>query len=589
MAEKIFALDIGTRTVVGLVAEQRDNTLHVEAMEILEHETRSMLDGAVHDIEEVAKVVAKIKNNLQVKVGLEFNKAGVALAGRALQTLSNKIEKVLSITEEITPAQVRNLELEAVSNLLQQLPAMSDFHCVGYSVVYQELDGLRLRNLVGQRGAKVSIEVIATFLPRSVIDSMFAVLKKVDLEPISVTLEPIAAISVIIPSDMRRLNLALVDIGAGTSDIAITRDGSVTAYGMVPEAGDEITESLCEKYLLEFAEGERLKKALTPVSRSDEVRVENIMGAKKKINRNEALSFLEQPVKTLADHIAKEIIKLNGSVPQAVVLVGGGSLTPLLREKLAEVLKIPLDNVGIRGPEKISNLVDETGMITTPDMITPIGIASISSRLKGLKFIHIFLNNKKIQLLEVEQSLDVLSALVAAGIDAKRMYGRPGLGISYEFEGQIYHVKGSLGSSAKITLNEIETNLEEKIKDGDIISFTPADPGEDAVVKVTDLGFETVEKISVKVNDQIIDIEIGRHDILVNGRIADIEDYVQDRSKIELRPRPMGPVFLSQIFKYININPEELKGKRLEMRLNGEPAGFTTPLVHGAEVFVGFN
>jgi cell division ATPase FtsA len=569
-------------------------------MEMLEHETRSMLDGAVHDIEEVAKVVAAVKHNLQVKTSEEYKKVGVALAGRALQTLSNKIEKEISITEEITSDQVRNLELEAVGKLLQQLPTMSDFHCVGYSVVYQELDGVRLRNLVGQRGAKVAIEVIATFLPRTVIDSLFAVLKKVELEPISVTLEPIAAISVIIPQDMRQLNLALVDIGAGTSDIAITRDGSVVAYGMVPEAGDEITEALCGKYLLEFSEGERLKKNVEETFRfphkghgslktSAAVSVENIMGVKKEIIYGEVLEFLEQPVKTLAENIAREIIDLNGSVPQAVVCVGGGSLTPLLQEKLAELLNISEENVGIRGPEKILNLHDETGRLTTPDMVTPIGIASISSKLKGLKFIHAYVNNKEVQLLEVEQSIDVLSALVAAGIDATRMYGRPGLGISYEFEGQIYHVKGGLGSPAKILLNGKEAGLKEYIKNEDIIQFVPADSGEDAIVKIKDLGFETIEKISVKVNDQIIDIEIGRTDILVNGRIVDLEDYVPDRAKIELRPHPIGPVFLSQIFKYINVNPEELKGKRLNLLLNFEPAGFNTPLVHGSEVSIGFN
>lgn len=64
----------------------------------------------------------------------------------------------------------------------------------------------------------------------------------------ALTLEPIAAIQVLIPKSMRRLNVALVDIGAGTSDIAITNEGTVTAYGMVPKAGDEITESVSEKF-----------------------------------------------------------------------------------------------------------------------------------------------------------------------------------------------------------------------------------------------------------------------------------------------------------------------------------------------------
>ena len=59
------------------------------------------------------------------------------------------------------------------------------------------------------------------------------------------TLEPIAAINVAIPENYRMLNIALVDVGAGTSDISITRDGSIIAYGMIPHAGDELTAHIC--------------------------------------------------------------------------------------------------------------------------------------------------------------------------------------------------------------------------------------------------------------------------------------------------------------------------------------------------------
>ncbi len=77
------------------------------------------------------------------------------------------------------------------------------------------------------------------------------------------TLEPIAAINVLIPSSMRRLNVALVDIGAGTSDIAITDENTVTAYGMVPIAGDEVTEAISDHFLLDFPDAERVKKELS--------------------------------------------------------------------------------------------------------------------------------------------------------------------------------------------------------------------------------------------------------------------------------------------------------------------------------------
>ena len=93
------------------------------------------------------------------------------------------------------------------------------------------------------------------------MESLLSALKRANLEMEALTLEPIAAINVLIPPTMRRLNVALVDIGAGTSDIAITDYGTVVAYGMVPNAGDEITEALSDLYLLDFHQAEKAKRA----------------------------------------------------------------------------------------------------------------------------------------------------------------------------------------------------------------------------------------------------------------------------------------------------------------------------------------
>jgi len=78
-----------------------------------------------------------------------------------------------------------------------------------------------MNSLIHHRGSEIGAEVIATFLPRSVVDSLYSVLKNCGLIMKTLTLEPIAALNVVIPPNMRNLNLALVDIGAGTSDIAL--------------------------------------------------------------------------------------------------------------------------------------------------------------------------------------------------------------------------------------------------------------------------------------------------------------------------------------------------------------------------------
>ena len=132
----------------------------------------------------------------------------------------------------------------------------------------------------------------------------------------ALTLEPIAAINVLIPPTMRHLNLVLVDIGAGTSDVAITKNGSVIAYGMVPVAGDEITEALSQKFLLDFNVAEEVKRKATMGETS---KFNDILGGTHNLTAREIVASISENIANLAGAIAKTVYDLNGGeIPQAV-------------------------------------------------------------------------------------------------------------------------------------------------------------------------------------------------------------------------------------------------------------------------------
>ncbi len=89
------------------------------------------------------------------------------------------------------------------------------------------------------------------------MDGLYSAVGQAKMTVANMTLEPIAAINVAIPENFRMLNIALVDVGAGTSDISITREGSIIAYGMIPYAGDELTELIVQQYLVDFQTAEK--------------------------------------------------------------------------------------------------------------------------------------------------------------------------------------------------------------------------------------------------------------------------------------------------------------------------------------------
>jgi cell division protein FtsA len=561
MKEEIFALDIGTRKVMGIVARRGEDCLEILDVEMMEHPARPMFDGQIHSIDEVAKTVKKIKEKLELRLGKKLDKAGVAVAGRNLITYKSNALRDFVQPEEVTAELIRTLELEAVDKISSDSGKdLSEFYCVGYSPVYYQLDNNRISSPEGHRAKSVAIEVIVTFLPRIVLDSIFAVLRKARIEAINLTLEPIAAMNAIIPLEMRRLNIILVDIGAGTSDIAISRDGVVFAYGMVPEAGDEITEAISHQLLVDFSTAEKIKRALDT---SDQVEYEDIWSRKHRINTKDAKFLLADAVKKLGGSIAKTGLELNGSAPSAIVLVGGGALTTSLIDELALSFNMARDKIGIRLPAMISVLKDSSKKLIGPEAVTPIGIAMMTDKSEGLRFIEVEVNKEKVILLDFSQKKDILGALTFSGaINGKRLYPRPGLALTFKLNGELKIIKGTFGSQAKISLNGSPVSgLSEKINHGDKIEFEEAINGRDAKASVEDL--VKLEPIGISFNNEPRQYY---SEILVDGCAVLRSAEVLDRANIEIKP-----LLARDVLKFENVNLETLSERQVLINIDGVP------------------
>jgi len=578
MNREIFALDIGTRKVMGIVARQTDEEFEIIDAEMVEHASRPMFDGQIHSIEEVSYAVKKIKGALELRLNKKLNHVGVAVAGRNLLTLTSVVTREFAVHEEITTEIVKDLELEAVHKIIiDSSRDLHDFYCVGYSPVYYELNGSRIASLIGHKASRVSAEVIVTFLPRIVLDSMFSVLKRCGLEATNITLEPIAAINAIVPPEMRTLNIILVDIGAGTSDLALTKGGTIFAYGMVPVAGDEITEAISEHFLVDFSTAEKIKRS---VSEKPEIECEDIWGRKRIILSSSIYEVITPAVYKLASSVAVTGKELNGGIPQAVVAVGGGSLTPYLVESLAKNFGLPLDRVGIRLPEAIKKLNDRTGKLSGPESVTPLGIAFMTTRSQGLRFIEVTVNRKRFTLLDFEQKKDVMGALTVSGvINRKKLYPRPGMALSVEINGELKIFKGTLGEPAKILRNgKPVESLSDRIEDKDVIEFVEAIDGKDASVTVKSA--TALEAVTLVVNGQPTPV-FPR--VMMNDVPVDLDMSVSDRAHIQVMQLTAYDAVSSlnvrhegfserQILVNINGVPNILTQSNFSLRVNNQPA-----------------
>lgn len=531
--KRVFALDIGTRKIVGLVLEKVDSIYQVIDLEMLEHTTRAMMDGQIHDVEAVAVTIAQIKNALENRLGVKLKSAAVAAAGRALKTSRGECQKSRQVLSEIGSEEVKALEIEAVQQAQYKLAQeeidskeRNHYFCVGYSVISYMLEDHPIGSLVGQVGSEVAVEVIATFLPRVVVDSLFSSLKRAGLEVESLTLEPIAALAVAIPPGMRLLNLALVDIGAGTSDIALVRDGNIFSYAMVPIAGDELTEHLATYYLLDFATAEKAKRSLGEL---EQVELSDILGNNLSVPSQEMLQQMQPLIDDMTFKIAESILSLNQKTPDAVVCVGGGSMTPSLTASLAGKLGIPANRVGIRTVQNIDYIITDSDFLKGAQGITPLGIAYNYFTIPPIPFIKVTVNGRETALWNTGE-LNVTAALLSSGISLSNIFGKPGMGKTIEVNGTVKVIKGSLGTAPLIQVNGEMASLETSLQDGDSITFKPGQDGEEAHITGRDL--VPAIKGQVRVNGEVFDMQPV---IIINGETCDPDKEIPDRARVEFR------------------------------------------------------
>ena len=585
--EHIFSLDIGTRSVIGIVAERdAEGRLHILDTERQEHKTRAMLDGQIHDVPQVAAVIDTVKKALAKRTG-PLHHAAVAAAGRALYTMT--AEASLEVNGIITAEQERALDfsgVQAAQTRLASSRTIEDptlYYCVGYSTIKYTLDGNQLKTLVGQRGKTAVATVIATFLPRQVIDSMQSALHEAKLDMRALTLEPIAAINVLIPPTMRHLNLVLVDIGAGTSDVAITKNGSVIAYGMVPLAGDEITEAISQKYLLDFNVAEQLKR---DAANGKDVHFSDILGMSYDLTPTDIIDPILPAIQNLAAAIAKQIMELNGTAPQAIMLVGGGSLTPYLPKLVAEALDMPEGRVAVRRPDTIEGIDLIPDELHSPDAVTPLGILKIAS-INTLHFLSVYVNDEEYSLFNF-RDLTVSDALLNAGIQLKKYNGHPGLGLMVTVNGERKFFPGTLGTLAVLKLDGEAASLDSAIKNDCRITIEAGQDGTTPEITLSDL-LTAAPDYTIYVNGREKHI---RQQILVNGEAAEPTQQLKDSDVIESKePKTLGEALLAAGYpptgrklRYTLNDTSSQYTLSPDILLNDEPATISMPIHEGDHI-----
>ncbi len=558
----VFGLDIGTRNVIGTVGYLEGNEFHVIAQALREHDTRAMLDGQIHDIGRVGATCNAVKQELEELTGYTLTQVCIAAAGRVLRTVTTHVEMEYPEESIVTGEDLHTLDMLGIEQAGKEIKGDEDkkykFFCVGYTTMKYYLNGDVFTSIEDHKAEVIGEDIIVTFLPEDVVDGLYAAVGKAGLTVANLTLEPIAAINVAIPLNFRMLNIALIDVGAGTSDICVTRDGSIIAYGMIPMAGDELTEVLVQEYLVDFATAEYIKRSSTE---GGEITYEDIMGISHTIKSEDVYKLTDPIMKKIASEVATKIKQLNGDkAVSAAFVVGGGGKIHGFTESLAKDLGIVSERVALRGEEVMKNITFEQKDVKKDSLlVTPIGICLNYYETKN-NFIMIHFNGEMMKLYDNGQ-LTIVDAAMQAGFAAEQLFPRRGREINFTVNGVARMIRGTEGESAIVKMNGKNVGINTPLEFNCDIELIPSTVGEGGNGTIADLAEFTTEYLYFTVCGHRVKCPKF---VEVNGSMELPTYAVKDGDVIETRPF----YTVGQLAEFMDVTIDD----RYEILVNNRPS-----------------
>lgn len=570
----VFGLDIGTRSIVGTVGYREQDRFVVLAQCVREHETRAMLDGQIHDIRKVGDTIRTVKETLEKELGSGLDEVCIAAAGRVLRTVTTHAETEFGSEREVLEEDVYALSALGVEQAYKEFLAANDtgmkFYCVGYSVIRYYINGYVIGNPQDHKASGVGADLIVTFLPEDVVDGLYKAVEYAGLKVANLTLEPIAAIQVAIPEKFRMLNIALVDVGAGTSDISITRDGAITAYGMIPVAGDSLTEVIAGHCLVDFNTAEQIKRAMDT---EEEISYVDIMGLSQTITRSELGAILQPAMESMTQPVADCIRELNGDkAVSAVFVVGGGGKVPGYTESLAEKLGIVKERVAVRGAD-VMGFVDFPAYVEkTSLLVTPVGIC-LSFYEQNNNFVFVTFNEERIKIYD-NGKLSVVDAAMQADFPHDGLFPKRGKELTFTVDGKTRIKRGELGEAAIITVNGIPADIHTPIKANDVICVRPSTAGAPAAQEISRLP-EFHQSLCVRVNEKAVELPKF---VRVNGELKSGYYEIADGDDIVMQDYYTA----EQVLTFLDLKLPEDAG----ILVNNTPAKPDTPVYENFAVTI---
>ena len=371
----IVGLDIGTTKTCVVVAEIRETS--IEILGVGTHPSEGLRKGVVVNIESTVESIRGALEKAEQSAGLEISSVYVGIAGSHIRG-QNSLGIVPVKGREVREEDVE-LAIEAARAIAIPLDRQI-IHTIPQYYVVDEQDGIV--DPVGMAGVRLEAKAHVVTGAVTSIQNVVKSVNKVGLEVKDLVLEQLAASEAVLSADEKALGVALVDIGGGTTDIAVFSEGSLKHTAVLPVGGNYVTSDIATGLRTPLAEAEKIKIAygcaFMPLIPKDEmIEVPSVGGREpREVSRQILGRIIEPRMDEILTMVQKEISKsgCEDILAAGIVLTGGGAILEGVPELAEQIFNVPVR----RGlPIGIGGL---TAIIESPVFATGVGLLLYAAR-----------------------------------------------------------------------------------------------------------------------------------------------------------------------------------------------------------------
>jgi len=387
----VLALDIGTSIVKALILKIDENNPakgSIIGVGRKEQKLGEMHCGVVTDIYGVIQNCNIAIKEAEKMANVRTSKIIIGIAGELVKGITSKA----SYTREIPEDKITIDELKTVMHKIQwktfdtvrsQLARETGYHeidvkLINSSIVNVSIDGYKISNPIGFQGKEISVDIFNVFAPLTHYGALQTIAAELNKTLLTIAAEPYAVAKCIDYEESGNMGGIFIDIGGGTTDIAIIQDGTLIGTKMFTLGGKTFTKRLAQNLNISFLEAESIK-----LSYSNNILEKHSAKIVAEAMSNDSEVWLTGVILTLSEFENIEIF------PSRILLCGGGSKLPEIKnilensnfhKKLAFARK---PQISFLEPKHITRVIDETGLLKSQQDVTPLALANLAIEINS--------------------------------------------------------------------------------------------------------------------------------------------------------------------------------------------------------------